>query len=377
MYQCPGCQDTLVEVRGPDGSCYRCPTCRGEASTIFRLRKTIGGVLADSMSRLASLRKERSRLRCPVCEKQMLKVPLAAGEEDFDVEHCRNCAMFWFEAGELDRLPTDHAGEIPHLPNAAQAAREATAMAAVEEIRLKSQAGEPAEGWKHLIGLLGLPVEYGHPSPKQPLTTWILAAICTLLFLITLPVGTSAFWYLGFVPDEPFRYGGLPLVTSFLTHATWGHLLGNMYFLCVFGDNVEERLAPRNYLLMLLAGSLAGTTVHSIITPAGSVPLIGASDSISAILVYYALQFPRERLGFLLWYWWQVHWVSISAIWCLAMWIGYQLLLTGMQMEGWTNVSALAHLGGAVVGAAFWWYHEYRGREEESPQPTRIQTVFK
>jgi len=377
MHTCPECHDELEQFRSEDGTSLRCPTCRGEAVTAFRMKKRVGGILTDSMTQLATAYKTKSRLRCTVCERRMLMIPMAAGDEKFELEHCQNCAMFWFAEGELQKLPTNRAGEIPGISNPDQIVRETAAIAEVRQIRDLSEAGEPAETWKYVVGLLGLPVEYNHSSQNQPLATWSIAAVCTIVFLITLTYPGSLIWQLGFIPDHAMRYGGLNLLTSFFTHGDWMHLLGNMYFLCVFGDNVEERLGLRKYLLMLISGALAGILLHSLIDPRSSVPLIGASAGISAIIVYYALQFPHERLGFLLWYWWQIHWVSISAIWCLGLWLAWQLVLTGMQTQGMSEVSALGHLGGALAGAAFWWYFEKRNSEEKNPQFNRIQTVFK
>lgn len=376
MYPCPDCQEALTESRDDNGATYQCGCCSGEAVTVFRLRKRVGTEMTESMRRLATTRKIGSRRRCPVCERRMLEIPMAAGEEKFEVEHCAACAMFWFDAGDMDRLPEHARGVFAPAIDAAEAARERAAMAAVDNIRLDAQEGEPAEGWKHIVGFLGFPVEYDHHSPSQPLATWSVAAACVVVFALTwlLPGLVSTF---SFIPTEAFRWAGITVLTSFFLHGSIMHLLGNMYFLCVFGDNVEDRLGWRRFVLMLGAGAVMGAIVHGLFDPSPKVPTLGASDGISAVIVYYALQFPRERLAFM-WWWrfWDIHWISISARWCLAMWIGYQVLLAHFQSHGIGNVSAFAHLGGALAGFAFWWYHEKYSPELEA-QPTRVQTVFK
>lgn len=377
MHTCPECHHELEEIRSEKGTILSCPGCRGEAVTAFRLKKLVGGVMTDSMERLATAQKRKSHLRCTACERKMLTVPMAAGDDKFDLEHCRHCGVFWFADGELEMLPTDRAGEIPGMADPGQIARETAAMAEVRQIGERAESGEPAETWKYIVGMIGLPIEYDHRSQRQPLATWSIAAVCMIVFLITLTHSGALVRLLGFIPDQPFRYGGANLLTSFFAHSDWMHLLGNLYFLCVFGDNVEERMGPRKYLLMILSGSLVGIILHSLIDPRTSVPLVGASGGISAIIAFYALQFPNRRLGFLLWYWWQIHWVSISAIWCLGLWLVWQLMLTGLQTQGFSDVSALGHLGGALAGGAFWWWLEKRTQREEKPQFTRIQTVFK
>jgi len=178
-------------------------------------------------------------------------------------------------------------------------AREAVALAEVDRLREGLDHGVPAEGWKQVLGFLGFPVEYTHHVGIQPVATWSVAAACVLLSICAFVLNPDLTMQLAYVPADPFRLGGTGLLTAFLMHGDWMHLLGNMYFLCVFGDNVEERLGWKRYLLLLLVGHVAGAIAHGLFDPNPSVPCVGASAGISAVLVYYALQFPRERIGFM------------------------------------------------------------------------------
>ncbi|MGB0579120.1 MAG: rhomboid family intramembrane serine protease [Limisphaerales bacterium] len=375
MYPCPDCHEVLAEARDENGTTYRCLSCSGEAVTVFRLRQLVGTDMTQSMSRLATATKVRSKRRCPVCEKRMLEIPLAAGEENFEIEHCPNCAMFWFDSGDLERLPEEAKGVFNPAIDAAEAARERAATAAVDNMRLDAQEGEPGEGWKYVVGFLGFPVEYDHPSQSQPLATWGVAAACVLMFILSLTVGLIDTF--AFVPNEAYRWGGITAVTSFFLHGSWMHLFGNMYFLCIFGDNVEERLGWRRFLLMLFAGAVMGALLHGLFDREPWRPTIGASDGISAVIVYYALQFPRERLAFMFWWrFWDMHWISIPASWCLVMWVAEQALLTHFQLSGIGDISALAHVGGALTGVGFWWCHEKHLPGQET-QPTRVQTALR
>jgi len=376
MYPCPDCHEGLAEARDENGTTFRCLCCSGEAVTVFRMRQLVGTEMTESMGRLAKATKVRCRRRCPVCEKRMLEIPLSAAEENFEIEHCPGCAMFWLDAGDMERLPENATGGFDPAIDAAESARERAAMAAVDNIRLEAQEGEPGEGWKYVVGLLGFPVEYDHPSQQQPLATWSVAAACVLIFILSVTV-SGVIETFSFVPAEAFRWGGLTAITSFFLHGSIMHLVGNLYFLCVFGDNVEDRLGWRRFLLMLLAGAIMGAILHGLFDPASSRPTIGASDGISAVIVYYALQFPRERLAFM-WWWrfYDIHWISIPAAWCLAIWVGQQFLLVHFQLQGIGNVSALAHLGGALAGVGFWWFHE-KYLPAQQAQPTRVQTAFR
>jgi membrane associated rhomboid family serine protease len=142
-----------------------------------------------------------------------------------------------------------------------------------------------------------------------------------------------------------------------------------VYFLVVFGDNVEDRLGHLPFLLLVLLSHGAGLAAHVTIDPLSTVPVIGSSAGISGVIVFYALAFPRARIGYLV-----VlpltslvripvrsGWLSFPAYFGLLLWVALQLLGVVWQIHGLSNVSAVAHLGGAVAGLGFWLLH--RGRE--------------
>jgi membrane associated rhomboid family serine protease len=154
----------------------------------------------------------------------------------------------------------------------------------------------------------------------------------------------------GFIPAQWHRYGGLTLITSFFLHSGWPHLVVNMYFLVVFGDNVEDRLGAGGFILLLLAGHGVGMLAHACFEPNPHIPCVGASAGISAVLAFYAVAFPRVRLGFIFWFRWVVRWVSMPAILALVIYSGLQILGAWLQISGIGSVSYLGHLGGLLVG---------------------------
>jgi len=96
----------------------------------------------------------------------------------------------------------------------------------------------------------------------------------------------------------------MTFLTSFFLHADILHLVGNMYLLLAFGGGVEDYLSRKRFGLLLIAATLAGGLGHTILDPHSNIPLIGASGGISGIITFYALQFPRSRLGFFIQYRW-------------------------------------------------------------------------
>ncbi len=144
------------------------------------------------------------------------------------------------------------------------------------------------------------------------------------------------------------------------------HLVGNMYFLLIFGDNVEEFLGRPRFLLLMLLATLLGDCFHLVADPSATTPCIGASGGISGVIVFYALQFPKARLGFLL----RFCWVKMPAYFALVLWLLYQMVLATFQVSGFSRVSALAHLGGATAGFLFWCWSRY-GKSWQKAPPLR------
>jgi len=179
---------------------------------------------------------------------------------------------------------------------------------------------------------------------------------------------------LGLIPADLFRLGGLTIFTSLFLHADIWHLLGNMYFLLVFGDNTEDALGRLPYLGLLLLGQVLGSVCHAAFFPSSKVPCVGASAAISAVLVFYAMSFPRTRIAFMFRYYLLIFkWIRFPVAVGLILWITWQLVLAAFQLQGLTNVSALGHLGGDFAGLAFWFvYRMSRTGDLASPASSSV-----
>lgn len=170
----------------------------------------------------------------------------------------------------------------------------------------------------------------------------------------------------GLIPAEATRLGGLTFLTSFFLHAGIIHLIGNIYFLFVFGDNVENFLRPFRYLLLIALAAFIGDLAHIAADPRSQIPCIGASGGIAAVITFYALNFPDVKLGFLLRYSWRwFRWIRLPAWSVFVLWILFQIIGAWEQVKGISSVSALAHLGGAATGFVAWllWRSESRPAE--------------
>ena len=220
----------------------------------------------------------------------------------------------------------------------------------------------PENWWEWVIGLLGMPIEQNVKDMRTaPLATWCLAAAITAISafaFIALPTASQDY---GFIPAHPLRYAGLTLLTSFLLHGSILHLLSNVYFLLIFGDNVEEWLGRKRFLLLILCATLAGDLLHMIGNSSSHTPCIGASGGVSGVISFYALAFPHAKLGFLMRFYFWFRWITLPAYALFLLWVVLQFVGAWTQMAGFSNVAALAHLGGAGVGLIFWIVHKKWG----------------
>ena len=209
-----------------------------------------------------------------------------------------------------------------------------------------------------------IPLKDNIPSSRTPVITIGLIVINVLVYVnqLTLPPRAAVrFVYLyGLIPLEissgdlmvphPVPLYGT-ILTSMFVHGGLFHLAGNMLYLWIFGDNVEDRLGRVRYLLFYLLSGLGAAAAQILSDPHSKIPMVGASGAISGVLGAYLLLYPHARVVTLVFFGWFVRVIEIRALIVLGFWIVVQLvsgLLTwGAQVGG---VAWFAHVGGFVAG---------------------------
>jgi membrane associated rhomboid family serine protease len=208
-----------------------------------------------------------------------------------------------------------------------------------------------------------IPLRDTIPSRTAPVVTVALIAVNVLVFLHETALGPylpQFIQHYGLVPYvfvhwsdqfgsplDPARF--LPLFTSMFWHGGWGHLLGNMLYLWIFGDNVEDRLGHGRFLLFYVGCGLAAALTQVALSPESTLPTVGASGAIAGVLGAYLISFPRSRVLTLVIIWL----VEIPAVAYLVIWFVMQLL-SGVaslgQPDGLGGIAWWAHVGGFVAG---------------------------
>jgi len=359
MFTCPRCQVPLVQMKGERGVFWWCSACDGRSATVSLLRRNLPREAVNALWQAARTGSHPRNSGCPACCKLMVEVPAGSENNTQFVDVCTSCQFVWFDSREYEAMPSSpqQTDSEPKLPSAA---REKLAILELDSIREKARGSDwaceaPDEWWHWIPALLGMPVEHEPEGlSRWPWITWGLAAIVSVVSILAFFDLRDAVQLFGFIPTEFGRYGGLTLLTSFFLHAGIFHLLGNLYFFMVFGDNVEDFLGKGRFVLLLLCSTLLGNLLHALGAPDSTLPCVGASGGISGVITFYALTFPRARLGILVGAYFRYGWIRMPAYAMFLMWVALQAFGVWAQLAGSSNVSSLAHLGGAAVGVVFW-----------------------
>jgi membrane associated rhomboid family serine protease len=208
-----------------------------------------------------------------------------------------------------------------------------------------------------------LPLRDNVPTRTRPYVTWALILANVLVWVLyQLPDLDGSVRELAYQPCEvvdscPRTGEDWPLtaLTSMFMHGGWEHLLGNMLFLWIFGNNIEDALGHVRYLVFYLAGGLAATTLQTIITletgtdAEAAIPNLGASGAVSAVLGAYLLLLPRAKVLTVIFFILR----EVPAIAFLGIWFLFQLYSGGASLqspEAGGGVAFFAHVGGFVFG---------------------------
>jgi membrane associated rhomboid family serine protease len=212
-----------------------------------------------------------------------------------------------------------------------------------------------------------IPLRDTIPSRFFPVVTVTIIAVNTLVFLYEVSLGRGLNTFIdqhALVPatmvsifqDQGFKVGAVvPIFSSMFLHGGWIHLIGNMLYLWIFGDNVEDRMGRGRFLLFYLLCGTGAAALHVYMSPSSNTPTIGASGAIAGVLGAYFLLFPRARVLTLLPIFFLIQFIEVPAFLFLAFWFLMQFfsgaLSIGVEASG-GGVAWWAHVGGFATGMA-------------------------
>ncbi len=202
-----------------------------------------------------------------------------------------------------------------------------------------------------------LPLRDDIPSNKRPVITYMLIAMNVAVFIYEMSLGRDLRSFVisyGVIPQNILAGTGLyTLFSSMFLHGDFWHILGNMLYLWIFGDNVEDTLGKFWFIVMYFLSGLVGSFAHILVSPGSTIPTIGASGAVSGVLGCYLLLFPKARVLALIPLGIFIRFTMLPAYIFLGFWIFLQLILGLGTAAGGAGVAYFAHIGGFVIGILF------------------------
>ena len=212
-----------------------------------------------------------------------------------------------------------------------------------------------------------IPLHDDNPAKRPPAVTVTIIGACVLAFLWQISHGSEGqqriVYSLGLIPavlvgdrqlapELVMVPASLTVLTSMFLHGGWMHLIGNMLYLWIFGNNVEDAMGHGRFVLFYLLCGGAAAAAQTVLNPSSTIPMIGASGAVSGVLGAYALLYPHARvlvgipLGF------YIHALYLPAMAVLGFWFLLQLVSSLLSEPGEAGVAFYAHVGGFLAGVA-------------------------
>jgi membrane associated rhomboid family serine protease/Zn-finger nucleic acid-binding protein len=328
---CPRCTFPLSPYTHAGSELDHCHRCGGSFLDPGAAAATFGPAVDPAFWKQSFVTEDPrpGRLRCPRDGDPLAAYVLAFERVKLEVDECARCHGIWLDLHEGHHL----ANLVHHAEQHAHAKREGMDRPGI---------------LSYLFQLFTLfPLEVWNPVKRTPWVVYSLIAILAAMFAWEL---SDTEWLdrnyelLLMVPQNIAR-GETPwtVITAAFFHLGWEHLLGNLYFLWLFGDNVEETLGPGQFMCLYLAAAVAGNLAHFAVYSGSELPLLGASGAISGLMGAYLALFPRVKV------WMVILFVRfrLGIAWYLAFWVGLQVVMATLGRGG---VAWFAHLGGFACG---------------------------
>ena len=199
------------------------------------------------------------------------------------------------------------------------------------------------------------PFKDDNPTSSKPIISWALISICSLIFFYQLSLSIFDFnnfvRYFGITPFKLINNTSnqwFTVLSSMFVHGNLTHLAGNMVYLWIFGDNIEDSFGKIRFILFYLLCGVAAVFSQILYDPNSLTPMIGASGAIAGVLGAYLILYPRAKIWVFMWIVFIVRLITVPAFIVLGIWMFLQLI--NVIDQGTSGVAYSAHIGGFIAG---------------------------
>ena len=210
-----------------------------------------------------------------------------------------------------------------------------------------------------------IPLKDDNPTSGRPIVTYFLIGICVVIFLMQLGSQSyktgQLFYSYGLIPSVLMGHDQLPMdlyavpayltiFTSMFMHGGFMHLIGNMLYMWIFADNIEDSLGPKKFIIFYLLSGIGAATAQILMDTHSQVPMVGASGAIGGVLGAYLINHPNARVLVLIPFGFFSQLIKIKALYVLGFWFVLQFINSAMMSSQGGGVAYAAHIGGFVSG---------------------------
>lgn len=212
-----------------------------------------------------------------------------------------------------------------------------------------------------------IPISDDRTSRLTPIFTWMIVVACVAVYIWEERLGfdlSDAFNAFGFIPktlmspqyeptdEAPHLSATATIVTSMFLHGGVWHLIGNMIYLLIFGNAIEDAMGHARFALFYLLSGVAAAMTMAFMDPASTIPMVGASGAISGVLGAYMLIYPKAKVTVIVPIGIIFYPFRIAAVWVVGAWFAMQLLSAATSTPDSPGVAWWAHIGGFLAGMA-------------------------
>jgi len=210
-----------------------------------------------------------------------------------------------------------------------------------------------------------IPFKDDNPTEGKPIVTYFLIGICVLIFIAQLGSDSyqtgKLFYSYGLIPSVLMGHDQLPLdlylvpayvtiFSSMFLHGGFMHLAGNMLYMWIFADNIEDNLGPTKFLIFYLICGIGAAMAQVMMDTHSQIPMVGASGAIGGVLGAYLINHPNARVLVLIPFGFFSQFIKIRALYVLGFWFILQFINSSMMSSDGGGVAYAAHIGGFVSG---------------------------
>lgn len=366
LMKCPVCSNTLRQVKSKSATIDICPQCggiwfdSGELADFMEFLSMNEKILPEEFKpfRRRNVQalykiKEKNKL-CPKCGKELQKFNYSYDSNVF-LDKCIDCGGIWTDGGEAIAIAR-YLKENPTATAVGQGLADAAARSDLEP-------EESLAGYFLFVPRFVVPISDDIPRERFPFVTISLIVLCVLAFLGQTFLVSDAKGLIDRFGLVPAHFFGVGLITSMFLHTGVFHLMFNMLFLWLFGDNVEDRFSRPAYLIFCLSCGLFAAILHCIFNWNSETPAIGAGGMVSGVMGAYLIFYPSATVSMFCLY----RTIEVPVVLYLVGWFVIQLTSAFMSKNGdEAQIAWCAHVGGFIFGMAVAYFKKLQNKPEQN-----------